>query len=189
MSDAPVLLLDVDGVINAHGPYADIYKKGKRRYNPHWDCRMSEGLARTGSRDWTIWWAQPMADRLLALHRDGAVEIRWCSTWNSDVTAIENLLGWPVLTVAFATAGVHHRDIPRLKRQAAQRVLEVEQRRLVWADDSEVPFSWELSHAAMTEDGRALLIRPRETRGLMPEHLDQIEQFCGLSTDGQEETA
>ncbi len=177
MSDRPVLLLDVDGVVNAHGPYADIYKKGRRRYNPHWDCEMSQGAAAAQGREWPIWWAAPLADRLLALHQRGLVEIRWCSTWNSDASAIENLLGWPVLTLAFPTVKVHRRDIPRLKRQAALDVLS-QGRPLIWVDDTEVPFEWELSHAAMTVSGWVLLIRPKEALGLMPEHMDQIEAFC-----------
>lgn len=181
MSDIPVVLLDVDGVLNAHGPYQLDYPRRKRRFNPHWDCQMSAGVASSDGRDWTIWWAQPAVDRLRKLHEAGLTEIRWCSTWNSDAGQIEDLLGLPALGVAFQTLGRHHREIPPLKRAAAQRVLNQERRRLVWVDDQEVPFTWELSHAEMTAGGRALLVRPKNDLGLMPDHLDQIERFVGAA--------
>lgn len=177
MATPPVMLLDVNGVLNAHGPYADTHKRGQRRYNPRWGCTMSTGMARTRGENYTFWWAQPMVDRLCDLHDSGLVEIRWASTWNSDIDAVETLFKMPSLPRAFSTTGVHHRDIPRLKRQAAARVLDEENRRLIWADDQEVPFTWELSHAAMTLGGRALLIRPREALGLLPTDLDNIDQY------------
>jgi hypothetical protein len=129
-------------------------------------------------RDWQIWWAWPLADRLLQLHHSGAAEIRWCSTWNSDAREIERLLGLPPLQAAFCTTGIHPRGIALLKRQAALNVLDQESRPLIWVDDNEVPFNWELSYAAMAQGDRALLIRPKEALGLVPEHLDRIEEFC-----------
>lgn len=183
MSDTPVILLDFDGVVNAHGPYADRYHKSKRRFNPHWDCKMSTGTARSQGRDWTIWWAQPLVDRLAKLHTSGLAEVRWCSTWNSDAGQLEDLVGLPCLGVAFQSLGRKHWEIPPLKRAAAWRVLHQERRRLVWLDDNEVPFTWELAWAEMTRDDRALLVRPKEALGLLPAHLDQIEQYVGAAAD------
>lgn len=175
----PAMLLDFDGVINAWGPYADVYGRGKRNYNPMWDYKMNRGVAVCNGRDFTIKWAAPLVRRLVELHESGLAEIRWCSTWNSDAVNIERLLGLPHWPVAFEAAGLHWTKIAQLKRRAAAHVQDVERRRLVWVDDNEVPHHWELVHAAMTQDGSALLVRPKEPLGLLPHHMDQIDAFCG----------
>lgn len=175
--DPPVMLLDVDGVLNAGGPYPGATKR-KPRFNALWDCAMNRGLAAAGDREWVIKWAQPLIDRLLALHETGAAEIRLASTWAGQSADLERLLGLPAFPAAFDAVGEHWTRVAQLKRRAAAHVQDVERRRLIWVDDNEVPHHWELAHAAMADD-RTLLIRPKETQGLTPADMDRIEQFCG----------
>lgn len=175
--DPPVVLLDVDGVLNAWGPYPGSTTKN-RRYNALWNCKMDRGTASTNGRDWTMKWAHPLMAELAALHESGAAEFRWASTWNSDIEQVERLFGLPHWPIAFETAGLHWTEVAKRKRRAAAHVQDVEQRRLVWVDDAEVPYHWELAHAAMTMDGRSLLIRPKEAIGLRPEDIEAIRVFC-----------
>lgn len=184
--DPPVMLLDVDGVLNAWGPYPGATTKN-RRLNALWGCKMDRGVATCNGRDWTIKWADPLMRRLTALHESGAVEIRWATTWCSDIEGLERLLGLPGWPIAFETAGLHWTKVAQLKRRTAALVQDVEKRRLVWVDDAEVPHHWELAYKAAVMDGRSLLIRPKETLGLLPTDMDQIEQFCGLAAPAARE--
>lgn len=175
--DPPVMLLDVDGVLNAHGPYPGATTKN-RRLNALWGCRMDRGIASMNGRDWVMKWAQPLMAELVSLHEDGAAEVRWASTWNSHIDQLELLFGLPKWPIAFETTGLHWTEVAKRKRRAANDVREREGRRLIWVDDAEVPYHWELAHAAMTADGRSLLIRPREEIGLRPEDIEKIRLFC-----------
>lgn len=184
----PVILLDVDGVLNATGPYPGRTTKNPR-YNDIWGIKMDTGLAFTNGRDWRIRWSHPLTVRIWAIHQSGLAEFRWASTWNCDIANIAKLLDLPDFPVAFDNRGLHWRVVPGLKRRAAQHVLEVEKRRLIWIDDQEAPHGWEPAHATMSAGGRALLIRPNEALGLGPEHMDRIEQYVGLSATPDPEVA
>lgn len=162
MTDVPpVLLLDVDGVLNA--------------FEPAWpDFRR----ARVGGL--TIRWASALAARLAGLHASGVVEARWCTTW----------CGYPDLLAEFgALLGLHlesafqdrpqHLTWAELKVKAALAVL-AEGRRLVWADDCEVGAGRDLfpALAEAEADGRALLVQPESRYGLTPAGVDAIEAFA-----------
>lgn len=177
--DPPVMLLDVDGVLNAWGPYPGASKR-KPRFNALWDCVMGRGVATCGDRGWTIKWAPPLIPRLLALYESGAAEIRWATTWAGDTADLERLLGLPAFPAAFDATGQHWTKVSQFKRRAAAHVQDVEGRRLIWVDDNEVPHHWELAHAAMSDE-RTLLVRPKEALGLLPTDMDRIEQFCGFA--------
>ncbi len=58
----PVLLLDVDGVINA--------------FNPGWG-----DTARAKCAGLTVRWSPDMVARIRALHASGLDEVRWSTTW------------------------------------------------------------------------------------------------------------
>lgn len=185
--DPPVVLLDVDGVLNAWGPYPGATTKN-RRLNALWGCKMDRGIASMDGRDWTMKWADPLMQRWAELHATGAAEIRWASTWNSDIEQVERLFGLPGWPIAFETRGLHWTKVAQLKRRAAVQVEEVEGRRRIWVDDNEVPHHWELAHAAMTANGRTLLIRPKEALGMCPQDMDAIEAFCGTAAPIDPET-
>jgi hypothetical protein len=156
---APVLLLDVDGVLNAS-------KAG-------WGSAPRNGYAACGGMEFKIRWSPEVVVRLQALA--SAAEIRWATTWVGDTIQIERLLSLPHFEDAFTAD-----DMRRLggahfaKRWCALGVVE-SGRRLIWADD-EAFLDWD--GRTELEAAGHLLIAPRPSRGLRPEDLDRIEEFC-----------
>lgn len=159
----PVWLLDVDGVVNAHKPGWG----GPPRKRGCWSA--------SDAYEYTMRWAPPLVDRIRALHKAGVVEVRWCTTWCPDAEALERLWSLPTFVRAF-TEHVKGEEASVLKVAAARQVL-ASGRRLVWTDDVEVPLWGEL-HDELIASGRALLIRPKASTGLQPEHMDRIEAFA-----------
>jgi hypothetical protein len=159
----PVLLLDIDGVINGHprrcgwgGP-------------PH---RLKVGMP--------VYYEPQVIDRLRELHVSETVEIRWCTTW-CGVPAPLVQLG-KELDLPFAPA-FGDRPMSKtwgdMKLEAALAVL-TSGRRLVWVDDEEVTAARRLfpAIAEAEADGLALLVEPDSSLGLRKEHFDAIEEFA-----------
>jgi hypothetical protein len=163
VTDPPVWLLDVDGVINI-------------RKSP-WGSAPHNGRAYDNGTEWKMRWAPQLITRIRALHKSGEVEVRWCTTWCSNADQLERLFKLPVLGRAF-TEELRGAQCSAAKLAAAQAVL-AEGRRLIWTDDVEVPTerSEPVLYAELTAGGRGLLIRPDERGGLRPEHMDAIEVF------------
>lgn len=162
MTDPPVWLLDVDGVLNAS--------------KPGW----GGPPRKTSVAGLTIRWAPPLVARICALHDAGAVEVRWSTTWCGypDQLADLGALFRLDLESAFGDRPMS-KTWADLKVEAALSVL-AEGRRLVWTDDDEVDAARRLfpELAAAEAAGIALLIAPRSNRGLQPEDLDLIETFA-----------
>lgn len=172
MTDPPVWLLDIDGVINI-------------RVSP-WHSAPYNGRAYDNGREWKIRWAPQLITRIKALHNAGLVEVRWCTTWCHNVEQMERLFKLPEFGRAF-TEELRGFACSEAKLAAARAVL-AEGRRLIWTDDVEVPVERQepTLYAELTADGRALLIRPDERGGLRPEHMDEIEAWI---RGGQEAAA
>lgn len=156
----PVLLLDIDGVINA--------------LQPPWD-----DVDRTKCHGLTIRWAPAAVDRLRAMHDAGLIEVRWCTTWcgfPDQLAALGAALGLD-LASAFGKRPAS-KTWGDLKVEAAIATL-AEGRRLVWVDDGEVDAGRRLFPALAEAEasGRALLVQPESLHGLTAEHLDEIEAF------------
>lgn len=162
----PILLLDVDGVLNAFEPAWSEVRK-----------------ARVGGL--TIRWAPALAARLAGLHTFGTVEARWCTTW----------CGFPdQLGELGVTLGLHlesafgdrpqHLTWADLKVKAALAVL-AEGRRLIWVDDCEVGAGRDLFPvlAAAEAVGQALLVQPESRCGLSAADLDAIEAFARINVE------
>lgn len=161
----PVWLLDVDGVINATRPG---WGAAPRRA-PVWSA--------TDGRSYPLRWAPPLVDRIRRLHDSGAVEVRWCSTWCPDADSLEQLWRLPVLVRALdADPMPRGAECWALKLAAARAVL-AEERSLIWTDDEATPAEGPI-YDELTADGRALLVTPLASRGLQPDDLDRIEEFC-----------
>src|SRR5919205_1383387 len=73
--DRPILLLDVDGVLNA--PSVDL----------------PEGWRRGTFNGYVLSWDPTITARLRALHESGRVEIQWLTTWTTDA---DRLLAEPM---------------------------------------------------------------------------------------------
>lgn len=179
MEAPPVWLLDFDGVINATGPAWGV--KPLRMWSP--PSRYALG------QTYRVRFAAPLIGRIKDVAESGLVEVRWCSTWNGDTDALRAMTGLDFPAAFEVEPNQHWTIVAARKRLAAQNVLEREGRRLIWTDDVEVPFTWELSHATITQGGRALLIRPKERQGLLPAHMDEIDRFVGLETPAEEVAA
>lgn len=158
MSEPPVWLLDVDGVINVR--------------RPGWGGPPHTGRANAMGVVWPMRWAPALVRRIGWMHRTGLVEVRWCTTWCAYPGEVDRVFRLPGIARAFG-------DVPdptAAKLASVARVVEGG-RRLVWTDDDVVPEPGPL-YDALTAGGRALLIRPDPRRGLNREHLRAIERFA-----------
>jgi hypothetical protein len=161
MSDKPVWLLDVDGVLNAS--------------RPGWGAAPRKQMAYADGDAWPMRYAPALIDRIRGLVAADVLEVRWCTTWCAWADQLERIWRLPPLGRAF-TEPLNGSAASLAKLAAARQVLAAG-RRLIWTDDAEVPGPGEL-YDELAADGRALLIRPAGSRGLQPEHLDEIEAFC-----------
>jgi Swiss Army Knife RNA repair-like protein len=172
MKMQPVILLDVDGVLNA------IARKGDPAVWPEW----KSGYARAGDGVWPILWSPAVAAFFREVHASGAAEIRWHTTWQHAAVEIERLLDLPALAVAeapeyhdrrFGAMAIREGKPPWWKHPAAERVVLEEKRQLIWLDDD---LRWELQRYDTTSLSGALLICPKQHIGLTPAHLKMIEE-------------
>ncbi|WP_116450222.1 HAD domain-containing protein [Blastococcus litoris] len=164
----PVLLLDVDGVLNA-----------VRRDLP-------EGWRRGTFNGYVLSWDPTVVARLRELHESGRVELQWLTTWTrlADELLAEPM-GLPrglrthdrydVLPTGF---GGERRGISGWWVLAAARaVAEAEPgRRIVWIDDdlaeqAEDTSEWLAAH------GDVLVVAPDFGTGLTHAELDQVEAW------------
>lgn len=154
----PVLLLDIDGVLNIDQPGA-------------WPGPVS--TRRVGGR---FRWMPELVDRLRALNIEG----RWCTTWCGYPKMLGELED--VLDLRFARAFGDRRPCETFGDLKVHAVLDAlaEGRTIVWVDDNEVGAGRSLfpQIAEAERDGRALLIQPESRFGLQPADMDAIEAFC-----------
>jgi hypothetical protein len=90
-AETPLLLLDVDGVVNALGDELD------PAVWPDWQA----GWAEADGRRFQIRWSPSVARRLRDWHDSAAVELQWLTTWGHDANReLRDLLELPELAVA-----------------------------------------------------------------------------------------
>ena len=166
--DVPVLLLDVDGVVNA------------LRFEPPdgWQRGLFDGFL--------ITWDPTVTARLRELHESGRVEIHWLTTWTTNADRLlAEPMGLPRGLVTHARAdsapigfsGVFGGRSSWWKLAAARAVADSEpDRRIIWVDDDLA------MQAADTGDWLAanphvLVVAPDLFVGLTHEQLDAIEAW------------
>jgi hypothetical protein len=167
-SDVPILLLDVDGVLNV--PRVDL----------------PEGWRRGMFNGFVLSWDPTITARLRDLHESGRVEIHWLTTWTTNADRLlAEPMGLPrgLKTHARADAapigflGPLLGDSGWWKLAAAREVAEAEpDRRIVWIDDDLA------AQAADTGEWLAarphvLVVAPELFAGLTHEQLDEIEAW------------
>jgi hypothetical protein len=164
--DVPILLLDVDGVLNA--PRVDL----------------PGGWRRGTFNGFLLSWDPTLTARLRELHESGRVEIQWLTTWtmNADRLLAEPM-GLPrgLKTHARADAaptgflGPLGGAAGWWKLDVARHVAEAEQaRRIVWIDDDLAEQAAETGEWLATNP-HVLVVAPDLFVGLTHEQLDEVE--------------
>lgn len=156
----PIILLDVDGVINFVGKSQWPNNKCARVFN------------KLHSREFAINWSPAVVDKLNHWSESGMAEIRWLTMW--DESAPEFLA--PAL-------GIRHFELARNpldgieKNEAADRAALAEPGRpIVWIDDEVGDYARYVKSPWISKDS-TLIINPKLEEGLTPQHLENIEAF------------
>jgi hypothetical protein len=166
VADPVLLLLDVDGVINAFG-------------KPGWGA----APRKTKIGECTIRWAPRLVFSLKSLQRAGLIEMWWSTTWCGDELALKLLEARLGLQLPRAfTERPPHKTWGDMKAGAALDALNAG-RRVAWADDTEVRGAWYLFPRFESEErqGSILPLIPHPNRGLQPDHVQAIEGFARAS--------
>jgi hypothetical protein len=166
--ERPILLLDVDGVLNS--PRRDL----------------PEGWARGRFNGYVLSWDPTITARLRELHETGRVEIQWLTTWTTDA---DRLLAEPMgLPRGLRT---HARDDAAptgflgslggasgwWKLTAAQEVAAADSdRRIVWIDD-DLAAQAEDTGEWLAANPHVLVVAPDLSTGLTHEQLDAVEAW------------
>ncbi len=171
MTDLPVWLLDIDGVVNAGyrgDPPIDVW--------PEWIATSAHN-----ERVWPINAAVPVLDFIRRVHDEHHAEIRWHTTWQEKAANVGSALGLPDFPVHPAPefdGGM--RSFEWWKLPGVWRVLDDEGRRLVWTDDdigTELRFA---ERAALETRPEVLMVTPPSSTGLRPQDLERIAEFLGM---------
>ncbi len=189
----PLLLLDVDGVLNALSDGAA---------HPGTWPRWERGRATADGTAWPIRWAPDVVERLRTWHEQGALELQWLTTWGHEANLeLRRLLDLPELVVAGTydeadrrpgapeDAGAAHASVAPAapdplsgrwwKYDVVQRVLrEHPGRRVVWVDDElhdpRLSFRrWADEHPDVVPVG------PDPRTGLSPDDLETVARALG----------
>ena len=184
-SRKPVLLLDLDGVVNSFSVKPPKYA---------WPAaEWKTGSAVSLDKEYPLLWSTAVVGILNALHWEGngKVEVRFHTSWQADAWNFADVVGlyrFPIQPCPEYPTGMESEGeliAARLrdglpgwwKYFAAERVLAEERRPLIWVDDD---ITWELPRVRrdrMAQLGEVLLISPDKYTGLMPKHFKLIDEF------------
>jgi hypothetical protein len=185
---APLVLLDMDGVLNAIAPVGD------RSVWPDWRTgnAYADGLA------WPILFSPSVVAEVRAWRDVHGADVRWLTTWGDDANdSLRRLFGLPQLPVAARAPTTERAPGAEAVTRAALAALpgqvgdpgwwkldavvglaaagELEGRAVVWVDDDLRLYPdaavWLRSVAP------ALTVSPRSPIGLEPRQLRDIEEF------------
>lgn len=147
--------LDVDGVVSPFGVQGE------------WD---GPTLYSKRYGDLAVPYRREVVDEIARLHAVGVVEVRWLTTWDSDL-----LRDWKNVGLDFPIAGR-----PPTGRRRWWKADAVEQwmtaaphRRAVWADDDLTP-----GRLRGFDRARLLAVTPHPSVGLTLRHLARIERWA-----------
>jgi hypothetical protein len=164
----PLLLLDVDGVLNAM----------RRELPAGWKQGLFNG--------YVLSWDPTITARLRGLHESGRVEVQWLTTWawNADRLLAEPM-GLPRGLKTHAEKGAVSTGFLGVLRGAsgwwklalAREVAEAEpDRRIVWIDDDLADQAEDTSEW-LAANTHVLVVSPDFTTGLTHAELDQVEAW------------
>ena len=169
MSALPLLLLDIDGVLNAYG------------FRPGVTCLPDDGYGDLVELDvpsedegvFRFWTSPTLIAELIELATSPRIEVAWLTTWQDQANRHAGpVLGLPSFPVAARTAG---EDDGGWKVQAAVEALRLG-RPVIWVDDVEITPS---ARAAFASSGVPhLLIAPDPEVGLTRAHVASLRRFA-----------
>lgn len=178
----PVLLLDIDGVVNA------LSKEQSAEVWPEaWWLSFD---ATADGETFPMLISKAVVGFINMLHRTGLVEVRWHTTWQKSAKAVGAEAGFLDFDVESAPEFSDYRSFQKQaiidgrptwwKLPAAQRVVVDERRPLIWVDD-------DLYHEYLRRDDAdeklggdqpTLLIRTNHAHGLTLTELEKIRVFA-----------
>ncbi|SDP12059.1 hypothetical protein SAMN05660199_03204 [Klenkia soli] len=167
----PLVLLDVDGVLNAL------------------DDGVSPGRERGVFRGYTLSWDPTVTRRLADWHTSGTVELQWLTTWAQYADELlADPMGLP------RGLRVHHREdgegpsgfttalagAPGWWKLVAARAVVAEQpdRRVVWIDD-DLGLQADDVAGWLAENPQVMVVAPLLETGLTHAHLDAVQSWLG----------
>lgn len=166
MQDKPLLLLDVDGVLNAL------------------KADMPEGWRRGVYNGYTLSWNPEVTNRLALWHTTGLVEIQWLTTWTHDADALlADDMGLPRSLVTHSY--YHENPKPPQKfslpfewwklSHAIDIVAEQPSRRIVWIDDDHGYDRQAIDF--VKANPQILAVQPNPYDGVSMAQLDMVEAW------------
>lgn len=162
LTDPPIWLLDVDGVLNAFG----------LRTPPGPELRTFKS-----ANGYMIIYHVELLKRLTALHESGRVEVRWLTTWEEQADEfLAEELGLPRNLKVEGRMPYDSYGSEWWKLTAA-RALYDEGHRLIWTDDELDIWMESITWLDTTDPDQLLSYAPREDIGLTHEFLDQVEEW------------
>jgi hypothetical protein len=167
----PVWLLDIDGVINA------VSRDPDKNVWPAESWQRTVASAMNG--DWPILFSEYVRDFINEMVE--RVEIRWHTTWQHAALGFAEAVGIVELPVQDAPEyhsntwiGDRHGYTNRWwKIGAAERVVQEEERKLIWTDDD---ISFEFRSLSHFESGNLFIAPPTHT-GLTQKNLRAIREY------------
>lgn len=161
MSPRPMLILDLDGVISPYGSEA------------------KDGMAAARVGGYRLLYRPDVIAGLNALNKEGDVELRWLTSWGSDVrTHVAPALGlddFPLL--GEETSMSRRRSWPK-PRSVLMKVPAGT--KFVWVDDDLTPARQGRIRRALGSE-QCLLLRPERNLGLTTHGLDRARMFLSPS--------
>ncbi|MGY1709064.1 HAD domain-containing protein [Geodermatophilus sp. SYSU D00758] len=167
-ADVPILLLDVDGVLNAVAP------------------ELPAGWRRGRFNGYVLSWDPTVTARLREWHDAARVEIQWLTTWAGDADRLlAEPMGLPRGLRVHARPGVGPTGFAGSvssasgwwKLDMARAVAEEHpDRRIVWIDDD---LAYEAAGTGdwLAANPHVLVVAPDVFAGLTHEHLDAVEEW------------
>lgn len=185
MTDKPVLLLDIDGVLNAQSYYQRQPPTHVWKF-PLWKRAKIKSL---NGMAYPFLWAQPVVDWLTGLHESEDVEIRWHSTWQEESLDVGRVLGLPEFKVheclewpefeangsALAARLVRACMPGWWKYPAAEDVVSSEGRRLIWIDDDIDAMISVGARRQMNSIYNLALVCPNDRTGITPKQMAKVD--------------
>lgn len=162
MTDRPVVLLDVDGVLNAFP--ATLYPQGTEGFQ---DFRSKP------CNGYEICYSPQMGERLISLDADFV----WLTTWEHRANEfIGPLFGWDAFPVLEGGEEWYRRGW--WKTTVAEKFIRKNPRPFIWIDDDLASEAWNIGIDWVRDQSAPFhTVSPLTVTGLLPSQLDEIEDF------------